>query len=704
MMQDILKKRFGAQFPDFFLWRFAELRQASERRVRQHRDISHAAKPDAVPEEITIREIYEEMAECLGARHINIDLLIEVEQTVELSVLRPRSVGKKLLEVALAHGKRVILTSDFIHPLSFVEQVLMRCGYDVFEAIFLSSVLGKKKHSGALFDLVVRACNVPAGAILHIGDNPVGDIKKAKAKGLRAALLPSARNLAKQALAQRKISMAVFDKSFMLRAVLSQFSNKYLDGISARQLVDEGADQRARFELISTRTELGYLVLGPMMYAFSSWIIDQALAEEKSQILFFARDCVLPYRMSIAICEKRGLTNKLKLVYVPTSRKSVTGLDLEAPEDLLKVRIDDFTASATLGRLLSERFLIQPEDVSSDLLKRWNLANLEVEKRSVLPATIYGLVLDVARRNWQLLGARYSHKRTLFIRYMDVRSKVDFSAPTVAVDFGYHGSIHKKISPLFGKPLLPLFFMTYSDGFGREPIATARAFYMENANPLTRSNVCITHNLVLETLLNEGKGSVREIVQLVDGMPEIVHDGAISQAHQKSVGAIHDGAMTFCYDWLEECSALETFARFELDSLMFFFALVMKQPTTTDVALFADMVFDNGFSGVKEVNIVARTNCTNATNRIVWPEAVVRLRNGAKGKLGAKHLTNTATVIFYRRPLVPVVRYFVGKLGSETDLEKFDHDPAAFFLNLADRRYRRVGRLLFPPRTDRQSS
>jgi FMN phosphatase YigB (HAD superfamily) len=701
MAQDILQKKYSSQFPEFFLWRFAELRQAAERRLRQNRDLTLSSKRNSASEEITIQEVYVEMAACVGARHIDVDLLIEVEQAVEFSVLRPRQAGKRLYEAALAHGKRIVLTSDFIHPVSFIEHVLEQCGYDRFETIFLSSAIGRKKHSGKLFDVVVDACHVPASAIVHIGDNPVGDVKRAKARGLHAVLLPSARHLAKTALAKRKITMGVFDRSFMLRAVLSQFSNRYLDSMSPRQRPDEGAEQDGSFALISTREEFGYLVLGPMMYAFSNWIIDQALAEKKTQILFFARDSILAFRMCEAICEKRGLLGALKLVYVPTSRKSVTGLDLTVPEDLLKVRIDDFTATATLGRLLSERFMIHAEDVSPDLLKRWGVANLNVEKRSIPLAMIYGLVLDVARCNWNLLGVRYARKRELFTRYLDFTSKVDFDAPTAAVDFGYQGSIHRKVGRLFSTPLLPLFFITYANGFGREPIEAARAFYAENENPLTRSNVCITHNLVLETLLNEGKGSVSEIAQMADGQLEIMRNTSVSPAHAKSIEAIHEGAIGFCRDWLEECLPLETLARFEADSLAFFFALVMRQPTRTEIALLGDLMFDNGFAGVGDLPIIGMENGAKTAGRIVWPEALALLRDGmARKSYATKSSPAMATIIFYRRPLVPLVRYFVARLGNELDLEKFDDDPAAFFENLTDARYRRAGRLLFPPRRE----
>ncbi|WP_161784737.1 hypothetical protein [Rhizobium sp. YS-1r] len=52
----------------------------------------------------------------------------------------------------------------------------------------------------------------------------------------------------------------------------------------------------------------------------------------------------------------------------------------------------------------------------------------------------------------------------------------------------------------------------------------------------------------------------------------------------------------------------------------------------------------------------------------------------------------------YRRPLVPIVRPFVARIGNKKDVRDFDSDPAEFFAKLRNPWYRGVGAILFPPR------
>lgn len=49
-----------------------------------------------------------------------------------------------------------------------------------------------------------------------------------------------------------------------------------------------------------------------------------------------------------------------------------------------------------------------------------------------------------------------------------------------------------------------------------------------------------------------------------------------------------------------------------------------------------------------------------------------------------------------RRPLVPIVRFFIGRFGSRSAQRKFEAGPVEFFQSLRKPAYRLVGRILFP--------
>lgn len=624
LMERELVRHHSDSYPSFFLRRFAELRAAAERLVRATRDKHLLGQDIFLTEEITIKEVYEELAALLKLE-LPIDKLIDIEQQIELSVLRPRRIGQLMYAHAQSRGKRIIISSDFIHPYDFIERVLKQCGYEGYERLFLSSDTGNKKHSGELFKTILQELDVNPGGIIHVGDNPIGDVQKAREHSMRAMLVPSGRALFKEALLKRKVSERVLDSSFFLRTISSLFADTYLYGNHPRHKALETGSNDAGFELISSKEELGFLAIGPIAMSFANWILDQAREKNISQIVFFARDCLLPYKMCAEISKARG-HDDLTLVYAPTSRRSVTGLDLFHPNDVLNVRIDDFSPAASVGQLLSERFLIAGDEVESDILKSWGVDSLLAEKRSVPLAALYGLVLDIVNRNWTVLASRYEDRRGNFKSYLREHSLIDFSKPTLAVDLGYQGSIHRKVSPLFTPEPEPLFFMSYSNGFGEDPIQGAKAFYAENCNPHARSNIGITHNLLLETLMNEAQGSVSDIVKLTSGSCEVVRDGSLPEGHSQTIDEIHNGAMKLCKAWLLDCSGLEAASRAEKDSITYFFSLLARTPTLTEVKLLQSLVFDNAFAGVPNIPIVAFDGTKQLTEKILWPEAAAIMK------------------------------------------------------------------------------
>ncbi|WP_165927889.1 HAD hydrolase-like protein [Rhizobium sp. BK376] len=599
--------------PTHAVVRFAEMRQAAERLVRSKRDAALKEPENALAEEITIKEVYEEFAYCVRAGNIDVDALVRLEQEIELSVLRPRRIGRAIYDFALANKKRIVLTSDFIHPLAFIERVLEQCGYEGHERVFVSSAVGSKKHSGALFDYVRAEIAVNPDNILHIGDNPIGDVQRAREKKFRSVLIPSGRALLKEALLTLGTSEAVLDKSFYLRTIAGLFANTFLFSSGPRLKDPETRGIPPKFQMISTLEEMGFAVVGPMTLAFANWIIDRALRDHCGQIVFFARDCHLPYEMAKKMVACRGLEEQIKLVYAPTSRKSVTGFDIFSPEDVFNIRCDDFTASGSLQKLLAERFLISADLADRDLLDKWSIDSLSIPRKGTQLAAIYGLAYDIAHRHWGILEPIYQNRRATFASYLRERTTVDFSVKSAAVDFGYQGSIHKKIAPLFNEPLLPLFFMTYSNGFGEASIDGAQAFFADNRNPETRSNVCITHNLLLETLMNEGNGSALGIVAISDGRHELVTDGAVTPDHARAIRSIHAGAMLLCEEWLRECGALHKYASVERDAAAFFFSILATKPSLLEISLLSNLVFDNAFAGFQNTKIIDR--------EAFWPEA-----------------------------------------------------------------------------------
>lgn len=130
----------------------------------------------------SIRDIYRRMK-----RYIGVDpeegALTEFRMELALSVENPYM--KEIIGVAREMGKKVIVVSDTYFTKAQIEELLRKCGYENFEAVYTSLDLKQDKKSGELFRLVKNDFQ-NGTRILHIGDNLNSDVDRAKENGISA--------------------------------------------------------------------------------------------------------------------------------------------------------------------------------------------------------------------------------------------------------------------------------------------------------------------------------------------------------------------------------------------------------------------------------------------------------------------------------------------------------------------------------------
>ncbi|MEA1647638.1 hypothetical protein UAJ10_01225 [Nitrospirillum sp. BR 11164] len=167
---DIMGRRFDV--PNFRAQRKAAQAEAF---VRMHK---------AGRKEISLAGIYE----CLPLDQALVQALQAAEHALELDIIRPDPVVLGALNYALELGKPVVITSDMYFTEPFFREALSRYGVPAVPLFISSTCDATKRDFGDLFDLVVDYLQVPRAKLLHVGDNPHGDVTQAKAKGLTAFL------------------------------------------------------------------------------------------------------------------------------------------------------------------------------------------------------------------------------------------------------------------------------------------------------------------------------------------------------------------------------------------------------------------------------------------------------------------------------------------------------------------------------------
>lgn len=212
----------------------------------------------------------------------------ELEQLLELDVLRVNPEVVALFHEARAQGKIIAWTSDMYLPESFFHELAER--HDLLPDHYLvSSACGcTKRDDGALFDVLVERLGIVPDGILHIGDNPLGDVQRANERGLRTLHYkpPGFMNIAKS-----------LDSAASLGLGLARYAAYHAPADAWWQL--------------------GWQFGGPIMLAFLEWVRQQAVRDGAERILFVARDGFLLHELHQQLGDRQ-----VESVYLRGSRVS----------------------------------------------------------------------------------------------------------------------------------------------------------------------------------------------------------------------------------------------------------------------------------------------------------------------------------------------------------------------------------------------
>jgi predicted HAD superfamily hydrolase len=271
---------------------FPELRVEAERRARDAKE-----RAGQTHREVTLDEIYRTFADLSGADTDLVALLRETELAVERDLVYANPAGRELFEAARALGKVIVLCSDMYLPASEIAGLLGRCGYEGYDALYVSCEHGSSKHLGTMFSYVARLHDVGTSSILHIGDNEHGDGTMARNAGCTAVHLA-------QAPAAQRVEIPWNDEQPFHRDCIAAI----VEGIWRKRNVERDDVIPDPWE------ELGFRVFGPLFTGFLLWLAVAVRERPTDKVLFLARDAyflrkhfaafvgVLPDEINTAYC------------------------------------------------------------------------------------------------------------------------------------------------------------------------------------------------------------------------------------------------------------------------------------------------------------------------------------------------------------------------------------------------------------------
>lgn len=185
-------------------------------------------------------------------------------------------------------SKRVIITSDMYLPEEFICQILEREGLGRYEKLYLSSSIGKTKHSGELFELIISELG-KENRLIHIGDSYRSDFEIPKKYGIDAIHIPT------------KIEKNTFKLKEV--GIEENIINSFLNNTSPI-----GESKYYRF---------GYEKFGMFLWGYSKWLHKSVKDSDIKDVYFFSRDGLIMKKAFDA------LYNDVQTHYLEVSRRSL---------------------------------------------------------------------------------------------------------------------------------------------------------------------------------------------------------------------------------------------------------------------------------------------------------------------------------------------------------------------------------------------
>lgn len=314
----------------------------------------------------TLEDIYERLQRLSGINESKMEEIQALEIATEMEYIVPRKRMRALFN-SIRGKKKIYLISDMYLPQRIIAQLLRKCGYEGYEALYVSCEKGTAK-SEALFDIYLKdrkrdgykGCDC-----LHIGDNEIADIMNAKAAGMDAFPVMSAREMLESSSFRGLLAM---DLSFLDHLTIGCLCEKAFQDPFALY----GTKGKPKIENLQ---EFSYLLIAPMIFYFTVWLMQQVRKSGCDYVLYPSRDAYLIEKLCRVICEKEPEEEYPEGEYFYTSRRAILAATIWDTADIYHVASMDFWGS--ISQLFNKRFHVDT-DTFAETIKADNHEKLMI--------------------------------------------------------------------------------------------------------------------------------------------------------------------------------------------------------------------------------------------------------------------------------------------------------------------------------------
>lgn len=412
---------------------FIRLRSLAEDIARSHKC-----------QDVDLDDIYAEYATLASLSPEEAGQLRTCEEQVERALVSPRPDGLALFRYALTAGKRVVLISDMFLSRSTIETILEEQGIRGYTDLYLSSEIGLRKDSGQLYRHVLKQLNLVPDSLLMVGDNEHSDLQIPMSLGIHTCHVLRPVDIAtatpRFARILERFHHSDVNSQLVLGLIVQRFFHPvFYNYFSPADLIRGGAQG------------VGYAIAGPVIVAFTDWLLTQTKTDGITTLYFLAREGKLLKEVYDRLASNtRGAATAQYLVL---SRRAITVPMLETFDDILNIASVDYFPN-DLTEFLFYRFGLKLD--STELAQRglWP-TDRKVDVKGDNPHHLQPVLKVIADR----IKARAAVERPSLLAYLQ-QMKLDQPATDAVVDVGYSATIQGRLSKLLGKSIHGYYLLT----------------------------------------------------------------------------------------------------------------------------------------------------------------------------------------------------------------------------------------------------
>lgn len=509
----------------------------------------------------SLEEIYDKIQEDLGLSDETRAQLMAAELQVEAEAIVPRKAIVDALRYAIRQGKEVWLISDMYLTKSMITALLAKAGIDDVppERILISCEEQADKKSGALFKRFLEKY-IPsrsASAVLHVGDNPVGDDAMPRKYGCDTYPIRNARDQLDHSAMRGATDAAVgLQESTMAGLVMSHLLNDPFG-------LHSGKGQ----PYITTCRDFGYLVFGPLMTKFLGWLLTRARANGTKRLLFCARDGWFLSRDLAYLLEHLGVNagaNAPEIKYLPASRRLIFATNVNSDADLLEFA--QIPYRGTFQSYMHSRFNVTVDARTEGRNERdFDSSGLSDEELVAALAPYQTEIREELRRereNYDQYLMQEGFIETVVpdakecssaernhLDPIEAREHLTWNTNDALVDLGFNGTNQYKYQAHTGRRMKGYYFLyNYEPANRYAAFCDAEACFNDPRQSNGRDSLVGRRSMFLESFLTAPYGMIRYIDETGRFVTE---PGKKNQENFALKEEINAGIQTFMRDYIE---------------------------------------------------------------------------------------------------------------------------------------------------------